>query len=320
MLHSRRWIAFLVLACAALPALACGTAATATPDDAPAQALNTQAPAAAEPTPMGGGGLVAFTSTRDGFPELYVVPPQIGEASRLTNSGPVAKYFPKWAPNGEFMLFWVYTANPPVSDEYWWKPDGTMGVFAEGVQPYVSFSPDSETVVLCALTDDGGLEIFTVPASGGDFTRLTNDPAKDFMPAWSPDGESIAFVSDREGPLHIYLMDPDGGNQRRLTDNDLLEAAPAWSPDGTQIAFFAGETADATNVYVVNADGTGTVNITNQESGFNEDPTWSPDGTMIGFWSDRTGDHEIFAMRLDGTGLVNLTNSPEADENPSWGR
>ena len=124
----------------------------------------------------------------------------------------------------------------------------------------------------------------------------------------------------RDGPLHLYLMDPDGGNQRRLTDNDLLEAAPAWSPDGSQIAFFAGETADATNVYVVNADGTGAANITNQESGFNEDPTWSPDGTMIAFWSDRTGDHEIFAMRLDGTGLVNLSNSPEADENPSWGR
>jgi len=88
-------------------------------------------------------------------------------------------------------------------------------------------------------------------------------------------------------------------------------------PDGSRIAFFSG-TNDATNIFVVAADGTGTTQITNEATGYNEDPTWSPDGAMIAFWSDRGGDHEIWAMLADGSGLVNVSNTPGADENPSW--
>ena len=319
MLHSRNRAALMAAAIvAALPAIACGAATTATTDASSGQGATTEPTSAPAPTPIGGGGRIAFASTRDGASEIYTVGPDGTNLTRLSGVEPVGKYFPRWSPDAEFLLYWTYSADPPVSDEYWLRSDGTTGVFANGVQPYASFSPDGQTVVLCGPMEDGDLELVPVPVTGGDFTRLTNDPGKDFMPAWSPDGKTIAFVSDRDGALYIYLMDPDGGNQRRLTDNDFVELAPAWSPDGSQIAFFSG--GDATNIFVVESDGSGTTNITNQDLGYNEDPTWSPDGQMIAFLSDRSGDHEIYAMRLDGSGLVNLTNEPGADENPFWSR
>lgn len=314
-------IAFLALALGALlPATACGgDGAIPVGDGSDGPSAGIEPTAAIAPTPMGGGGRIAFASGREGDYEIFAAAPDGLEVARLTHAEPKGKYFPRWSPDGEVLMYWTYTAEPYVSDEYWLKSDGTGGLFANSVQPYVSFSPDGQTVLMCAAVDGDDLEIITVPLEGGDFTALTANSDKDFMPAWSPDGKTIAFVTDRDGPLHIYLMDADGGNARRLTENDLLEAAPAWSPDGSRIAFFAGQDANASNVYVANADGTGTVNLTGQESGFNEDPTWSPDGQMIAFWSDRSGDHEIYAMRLDGSGLVNISNSPGPDENPWWG-
>ena len=66
--------------------------------------------------------------------------------------------------------------------------------------------------------------IYVMSADGGDPKRLTDDP--DVFPAWSPDGQQIAFMRSTQGPADIYVMDADGTNQRRLTGGD----GPAWSP------------------------------------------------------------------------------------------
>jgi TolB protein len=108
----------------------------------------------------------------------------------------------------------------------------------------------------------------------------------------------------------------DGGNQRPFLTGTLNGLLPDWSPDGSKIAFVSGDDF-STQIYVINADGTGLVQLTDSQ-GYNEDPAWSPDGTMIAFWSSRTGNHEIFIMNADGTDPVNITNHPAADENPSW--
>jgi Tol biopolymer transport system component len=64
--------------------------------------------------------------------------------------------------------------------------------------------------------------------SGGAQTNLTNDPALDRHPSWSPDGSQIAFHSDRDGNLEVYVMDDNGTHQTRLTHNSDADYAPDW--------------------------------------------------------------------------------------------
>jgi Tol biopolymer transport system component len=66
-------------------------------------------------------------------------------------------------------------------------------------------------------------------ANGGNIRRLTDNPADDASPAWSPDGQRIAFVSYRDGNAEIYIMDTDGENQRNLTDRpEMMDFSPDW--------------------------------------------------------------------------------------------
>lgn len=107
-------------------------------------------------------------------------------------------------------------------------------------------------------------------------TRLTNDPAGDFGSAWSPDGTTIAFHSDRDGDFEIYVMDADGAGLAPLTDEPAADVAPAWSPDGTAIVFVSNRDGNE-EIYVMNADGTGVARLT-ADPADDGDPAWSPAG------------------------------------------
>jgi Tol biopolymer transport system component len=81
---------------------------------------------------------------------------------------------------------------------------------------------------------DGNFEIYVMDADGSDPVNLTNNPAYDAQPAWSPDGTRIAFHSYRDGNYEIYVMGADGSNPVRLTDNPEGDGYPAWSPGSHQ--------------------------------------------------------------------------------------
>jgi len=77
---------------------------------------------------------------------------------------------------------------------------------------------------------DGNVDIYLVHADGSGVTRLTNNPARDFLPVWSSDGTRIAFYSERDGNGEIYVMNADGSGLRNLTNNPAADLAPAWRP------------------------------------------------------------------------------------------
>ena len=128
-------------------------------------------------------------------------------------------------------------------------------------------------------------EIYIMNADGSQQIRLTHHPGEDFDPTWSPTGEHIAFVSERdhEGLYDIYLMDTDGKNIRRAFDDLDYRTAPAWSPDGKKIAYHTYSTVPDWAVYTKPLGGGEAERLA--ESGMYPGgfPAWSPNGTEIAF-------------------------------------
>jgi Tol biopolymer transport system component len=137
----------------------------------------------------------------------------------------------------------------------------------------------------------------------------------------------IAFSN---GASAIATVNPDGTGQVQLTTPPCGQppnfecygdGGPVWSPNGQRIAFarlFFDEGAETqgSDIYVMNADGSGVTNVTNSEDFFNSDPTWSPDGTTLAFRRG-PGLSDIHTIKVDGTGLSQLTHINTAVD-PSW--
>lgn len=146
--------------------------------------------------------------------------------------------------------------------------------------------------------------------------RLTTHPATDFDPTWSPDGNHIAFRSQRDGNDEIYVMNADGSCQTNLTNDPANDWSPAWSPNGKQIAFARSfDIGSFTDIAVMNIDGSGFTRLTYEHG---EYPAWSPDSKRIAFASARDGNYEIYVMNADGTNQTRITDNPAYDMSPSW--
>ncbi len=91
---------------------------------------------------------------------------------------------------------------------------------------------------------------------------------------------------------------------------------PAWSPDGRKLAFVSRRDGNS-EIYVINADGSGQENLTRQPAS-DSHPSWSPDGRKLAFVSRRDGNSEIYVMNADGSGLRNVTRTPSNDLDPAW--
>lgn len=161
---------------------------------------------------------------------------------------------------------------------------------------------------------DGNFEIYASNRDGSSPTRLTNNPASDQHPAWSPDGKKIAFTSDRDGNDEIYVMNANGTGQTRITNNAASDSEPTWSPDGAQIVFVSTRLGGF-DIFRMNAAGNGIVQLTNVPA-FNVDPAFSPKGDKIVFASSRDGNFEIYSMNPDGSAQTRLTNNTLFDVRP----
>ncbi len=257
---------------------ATGATATVTPTVLPTSTIkpvNTPTPTVnalpnAGPTALGGSlGQIAFASDRSGKPQIYIVNTDGTDLHPITNMSEGA-----CQPN--------------------WSPDGTVLVFVSPCRARAEFYDDFYS----------SSSLYSINPDGTEQRSLTVVPGSDFDPAWSPDGEQIAFSSERDGQKEIYLLTVDSGAVTRLTTSALgvENTQPSWSPDGTKILYTV-KRLDAYQVWMMSATGRDNVQLVRSgQTLWDYLPFWSTDGTTI-----------LFNQRNLGPGRPWLMSIPFAD-------
>ncbi len=187
-----------------------------------------------------------------------------------------------------------------------------MGFYAQASDPiHIAFTSPRE----------GNAEIYIMDINGKNLRNLTNHPAHDSQPAFSPDGRWMAFVSNRSGTNRIYLMNRNNNVIRPLTNHlrSTGDFDPNWSPDGQWIAFTfrKGEgPASQYNIYKINVNSGDLQQLTDTK--YNRDPAWSPDGDRIMFFSDGKERHDLYVMKANGKGLRRVIVRNPGGYSPAW--
>ena len=170
------------------------------------------------------------------------------------------------------------------------EPGRTLSYIAtEGTWISLDVSPDGQTIVFDLLGD-----IYTMPATGGEATSITQGMAYDVQPRFSPDGERIVFVSDRSGAENLWLMAADGSDTVQVTKEKTTDfISPEWTPDGKYIVVSKGRRNLKLWLYHVDG-GSGVALVTEPDDLHTVGAAFGNDERYVWF-AQRTGRHQYNA-------------------------
>ncbi|MEJ3404051.1 hypothetical protein WDJ51_04855 [Rathayibacter sp. YIM 133350] len=200
-------------------------------------------------------------------------------------------------------------------------PAADLSNAATEAAPSGAGAPSPEGLVAFGASTTGEPDIMTIALDGSGRTSVTDDPAFDACPAFTPDGSTILFCSDRSGTYQVWAIGADGSDPRQVTD---IGSAlfPDVSPDGSLVAFCGladGEPEETEDLWVVGIDGSDPHPISDTPGGFDCYPSWSPDGSMLAFVSDRSGSPQLWLAAADGSDPHALTtDAVDVTQVPDW--
>lgn len=222
------------------------------------------------------GTKIAFASDRDGNWEVYIMNSDGTDQVRLTENED-DDYPCSINVSKNTILFWtdrdgnfeVYRMNLDGSD-----PENLTNHEADDREG--TLSPDGAHIAFTSNREDFNYDVYIMNADGGDVQRLTDDAATDQTPAFSPDSTQIAFSSARDGHFEIYIMGIDGEMETRVTKTDSDHSSrPAFRGDAARMTFIRIEDFQPPDIWTMNPDGSGEVNITPAAASWDDFPTYA---------------------------------------------
>ncbi len=188
------------------------------------------------------GKSIAFVSYADAGQVISVMAIDGGGVQALTSKN-VHAIHPNWTPDSKSLLYCTTDdLDPPrknAADIFSIEVASRQvtKLTTAGINTYPRPSPDGKRIAFRKIIDEVNSEVFVMDADGSNPQNLTNDPAYDGWPAWSPDGRKLAFASNRRGNHRIYVMDADGKNVIPIVHDEGRATAPIWTPDGSSVFF-----------------------------------------------------------------------------------
>jgi Tol biopolymer transport system component/DNA-binding winged helix-turn-helix (wHTH) protein len=330
------------------------------------------------------GRAIAFVRGARSGVGLYLVPAQGGAESFLGNLRRAST--PTWTPARSRILDWFPDGRAlAVADQN--SPGEPFNIIRISVEtgerhqltsaPPHSYgdsepdvSPDGRTLAFTRSLSRDSSDIHIIPATGGEPRRLTFDDNVITGLAWTEDGRSIVFSSERGatagagslwrvpvgastsrsepqqlsgiGPRAIvpaiasrgrllayqeYLADTSLwraatsglGSPERIISSTREETLADYSPDGARIAF-ASNRSGSWEIWIANADGSQSRQLTTYAAAPARFPRWSPNGRLLAFTHATEGNADIYTMTPEGSSIRRLTLEPSREENPSWSR
>jgi TolB protein len=222
----------------------------------------------------------------------------------------------------EGRLFDVGSGKAIIAKRYRGKTTVTRRMahtFADEVVRYLTGSPGiamSGIAFTSDRTGEGRKEIFIMDYDGHNQRRITNHHSTSMSPAWSPNGDAIAYTSFLHGPPGLYIADLASGRKRGLVTSGSLNISPSFSPDGSQIAFSRSIEGNV-EIFTCDRNGGSLRRLTNSPA-IDTNPAWSPKGNQIAFTSSRAGNPHIYLMDAEGSNQRRLTFDGTYNDGAAW--
>lgn len=257
-------------------------------------------------------GKIAFTSTRDGNAEVYVMDADGSDLVRLTNNK-ASDDQPAVSPDGKSVVF---VSNRDGNHELY-----IVGIDGKGLKRLTetpsaeldpSFYPDGKSVIF-TTTARGGKDLARLDLTTGKVEDVVTDDGDQFMSRVANDG-ALVYVEDG-GDQEIIFRDA-AGRKVNLSNSPGVDTMPVFSPDG-KIVYFVSQRGGDYDVYAVNRDGSGVRELLATEA-LEGRPAPSPDGTLLVVPSDADGDLDLYLYTVAGERVSQLTTDDGDDYEPYW--